>query len=291
MAAAPAASFNLSEPAPGIFVHTGQQVALEAPGHDDIANIGFIVGSRCVAVIDTGGSVRIGRALRAAVRQHTQIPICYVINSHVHFDHVLGNAAFAADHPAFVGSAALAPAIARNRQFFVSHYGDELDPAAPPAQQIIAPDRLVARQLRLDLGKRPLILRAWPVAHSDCDLTVFDVRSGTLWTGDLLVRGRLPAVDGSVPGWLAVIDELARRPVRLAIPGHGELTGDLAAALIPERRYLRALATDVRSELRQGRSLQEALGHVAIAERPNWLLWDDAHPRNVVRTYEALEWQ
>ena len=90
------------ELAPGVFVHLGQQLALDAPGHDDIANIGFIVGSKCVAVIDTGGSVRIGRALRSAVRLRTARPICYVINTHVHFDHVLGNAAFREEERRFL---------------------------------------------------------------------------------------------------------------------------------------------------------------------------------------------
>ena len=76
--------------APGVYVHEGKQLPLDAPGHDDIANLGFVVGQRCVAVIDTGGSVRIGRALRAAVRARTPLPVCYVIDTHVHVDHVLG---------------------------------------------------------------------------------------------------------------------------------------------------------------------------------------------------------
>ena len=105
------ATLAVDELAPGVYVHRGAQVSLDAPGHDDIANIGFIVGSRCVAVIDTGGSVRIGRALRAAVRRHTALPICYVINTHVHVDHVLGNWAFKDDRASFVGHAALAQAI------------------------------------------------------------------------------------------------------------------------------------------------------------------------------------
>lgn len=290
-AALPGPSFDLVEPAPGVFVHIGQQVGLQAPGHDDIANIGFVVGSRCVAVVDTGGSVNIGRALRTALRQRTQSPVCFVINTHVHFDHVLGNAAFAPEHPHYVGSAALPAAMARNREFFLSHYRDALDPGIAAEAQIIAPDLLVARQLTLDLGGRRLLLRAWPIAHTDCDLTVFDEHSGTLWTGDLLFLGRLPAVDGSVSGWLAVIDELARQRVRLAIPGHGGPTAAWPSALAPERRYLRSLETDVRSALARGDPLQEAIEHVASGERSHWLLWNEVHPRNVVRTYEALEWQ
>jgi quinoprotein relay system zinc metallohydrolase 2 len=282
--------FALQEVAPGVFVHFGHALPLDAPGHDDIANIGFVVGEKCVAVIDTGGSTSIGRALRAAIRARTQRPICYLVNTHVHVDHVLGNFAFKADHPSFVGHAALPDAIARSRLYFMTQYASDLD-QPPSAEQIIAPDRLVQAALELDLGGRHLNLRAWPKAHTDCDLTVLDEKSGTLWTGDLLFRDRLPAVDGDVGGWLAVIDDLARLKIQRAVPGHGPLTSDLAAALVPERRYLRALLDGVQDEIKLGKSMQDAIEHVAEAERPQWLLWDSTHPRNVARVYQQLEWQ
>lgn len=284
------AAFELQQVADGDFVHFGHNVELDAPGHDDIANIGFIVGKRCVAVIDTGGSMRIGRALLSAIQQRTRKPICYVINTHVHVDHVLGNAAFSASHASFVGHAMLAEAIARNRSYFLQHYPGDLDAPARP-EQIIGPDVRVQERLELDLGGRKLELRAWPVAHTDCDLTVLDETSHTLWTGDLLFRKRLPAVDGDVGGWLAVIDEIARIPVRSAVPGHGPLATDLNAALDPQRRYLRALRDGVRSALDQGQSLPEAIDGVAAEEKPRWLLWDSTHPRNVTRVYEQFEWK
>jgi quinoprotein relay system zinc metallohydrolase 2 len=276
--------------APGVFMHLGQQLALDAPGHDDIANIGFIVGSRCVAVIDAGGSMRIGRALRSAIRQRTARPICYVINTHVHVDHVLGNAAFRQDRPSFVGHWALATAMERSRDFFLHNYAEDLDQPAD-AGQIIGPDRTVQQSLELDLGGRQLRLQSWPTAHTDCDLTVLDERSGTLWAGDLLFRDRLPAVDGSVSGWLAVIDQLALLQVQRTVPGHGPVTTDLPAALDAERRYLHALLDGVREQLAQGGSMQQAIAQVATAEKPHWLLWDSTHARNVARVYEQLEWE
>jgi quinoprotein relay system zinc metallohydrolase 2 len=282
-------NFNLSEPAPGVFVHLGNPLALDAPGHDDIANIGFITGEKCVAVVDTGGSVRVGRELREAVRKHTSLPICYVINTHVHVDHVLGNAAFSGDGPTFAGNAALPAAMARSRDFFVKQYADDMDSPASAAQ-VIGPDRLVEHELTLDLGDRPLVLRAWPKAHTDCDLTIFDARTGTLWTGDLLFRDRLPALDGSIKGWLAVLDQLAQLKAKLAIPGHGPLARSLASAIVPERRYLQALMDGVRGEIAAGKPMEDAIQHVAAAEKSRWLLWDEVHPHNVVRAYEELEW-
>jgi len=285
-----ASALHVQQVAPGVFVHWGQQLGLDAPGHDDIANIGFIVGKRCVAVIDTGGSVRIGRALLAAVRRQTQNPICYVINTHVHVDHVLGNAVFVPTGASFVGHAALPAAIARSRPYFLQHYAADLD-APATAAQIIAPDRLVQDLLDLDLGERRLHLRAWPTAHTDCDLTVLDEVTATLWTGDLLFVQRLPAVDGDTQGWLTVIDELARIPVARAVPGHGPLATDLGAALAPERRYLTSLLVGTRSAVDSGQSLPDAIRQVAASERSGWLLWDETHARNVTRVYEHLEWQ
>ena len=290
--AAAAPAFAVDQVAPGVFVHVGKQLALDAPGHDDIANIGFIVGSRCIAVVDTGGSVRTGRALRAAVRQHSALPICYVINTHVHVDHVLGNAAFRDDKPQFVGHARLGSALARSRDFLLREYAGDFDaPAA--AGQIVAPDLEVADTTELDLGDRKLTLRAWPPAHTDCDLTVFDQASGTLWTGDLLFRERIPVLDASVSGWLDAIDELGKIPARTVVPGHGKVGHDLAAALAPERRYLRALVDAVRADLAEGKSLNDAVVALQVdsAEKSHWLLWDSAHAHNVARVYQELEWQ
>lgn len=284
--------FNLRQLAPGLFVHQGRQVALDAAGHDDIANLGFIVGARCVAIIDTGGSVSMGRRLRAAVLQHTHVPICYVINTHVHVDHLLGNAAFRADHPQFVGHAALPEAVADSRQFFLSHYPSDFD-APAGADQIMGPDTLVqpSHERLLDLGGRVLHLRAWPKAHTDCDLSVYDERSAILWSGDLLFRDRIPALDGSVRGWLAAIDALAAMRVAWVVPGHGPATQNLAHALASERSYLQALVDGVSAELAQGKPVQDAIQQVGLEQRTHWLLWDSAHAHNVIRVYEELQWE
>lgn len=290
VAGAAADAFPVSAVAPGVFVHEGKPLALDAPGHDDIANLGFVVGTKCVAVIDTGGSVRTGRALRAAIRERTALPICYVIDTHVHVDHVLGNVAFRGDKPHFVGHALLGAALARSRELFLRAYPADFD-APPSADQIIAPDLVVTDTLDLDLGGRQLQLRAWPRAHTDCDLTVVDTASGTLFAGDLLFRGRIPALDGSVVGWLGAIDALAKMEVRHVVPGHGPPASELNAAWAPERRYLQVLADGVRAAIAKGEPMSAAITRIGAAEKPHWLLWDTAHAHNVARAYQELEWE
>jgi quinoprotein relay system zinc metallohydrolase 2 len=283
------ATLDVSEISPGVFVHRGHDVALDAPGHDDIANIGFIVGTRCVAVVDTGGSVRTGRALRGAIGARTKLPVCYVIDTHVHVDHVLGNFAFAADKPHFVGSARLAAAVAASRAYFVEHYAGDFDGDASGGQ-VIAPDEPVADTRDIDLGGRVLHLRAWPNAHTDSDLTVL-VDDKVLWTGDLVFRERVPALDGSLVGWLAALSELAAIKAGWIVPGHGEPTRDLAAAIAEEKHYLDAIARGVRAELDAGQPIEHAMQHVAQDEKSRWKLFDTANAGNVSRAYRELEWQ
>ena len=125
----------------------------------------------------------------------------------------------------------LAAALDRSRDFFVKTYGADL-PDPPSDAQIIAPRRTVALDADavLELGGRRLTVRAWPTAHTDCDVSVYDSASRTLFTGDLVFVQRTPALDGSILGWLKVLDALASARVAHVVPGHGPAGSELQPA-------------------------------------------------------------
>ncbi|NIQ14496.1 MAG: MBL fold metallo-hydrolase, partial [Candidatus Dadabacteria bacterium] len=54
--------------------------------------------------------------------------VCYVINTHIHFDHVLGNKAFEHGETKFVGHKNLQEAIEANRGFFLQEFAGDLGP-------------------------------------------------------------------------------------------------------------------------------------------------------------------
>ena len=281
---------EVTEIAPSLFVHHGVTALMTRENDGAIANIGFIIGESAVAVIDTGGSVREGQRLLAAIRVHTDKPIRYVINTHGHPDHVFGSAAFLSDGTVFVGHRNLPRALATRWQFYIEAFRRIMGDQLLDEVRMIPPTLLIDGTVTLDLGSRTLTLRAWPTAHSDNDLSVLDEETKTLFAGDLVFLTHTPVLDGSIRGWLRVIDELSTLPARRVIPGHGPVS-EWPAALTDQRRYLETLASDVRVLVARGEPITVAADTAAASERARWQLFDDYNARNATTAFSEIEWE
>jgi quinoprotein relay system zinc metallohydrolase 2 len=280
---------SITEVAPGIYVHFGVHEAPDTRNHGAIANIGFIVGDRCIAVIDTGGNPEQGKALKNAIKHTSNKPICYVINTHVHPDHIYGNSVFKEAGVQFVGHEKLARAMAARGPFYIAKAKDLLGIDLTP-KDIVPPDMLVSHQTDIDLGGRVLKLTAHPAAHTDNDLTVYDPLTETLWVADLLFIEHLPVIDGSLKGWLGILDELERQSFKRVIPGHGPLVTDWPQSMQPEKQYLQMLLTEIKATIKEGGYLEQALETVGYTAKPHWKLFDEFHRKNISTAFAELEW-
>jgi len=277
------------EVAPGVHIRRGVDEDATQANRDAIANIGFITGRDAVLVTDSGGCLADGLALRAAIRAHTGKPIRYVVLSHIHPDHIFGAGAFLPDNPIFIGHANLPQSMAARGAFYQTHLDNIIGPQK--SGPLVRPTLTVATTQTIDLGDRPLTLTAHAPAHTSTDLSLFDHATGTLLPADLLFVGRIPSLDGSLTGWIAELAALSKLNCARAIPGHGPVQVDFAAAAAPLNRYLTTLRDQTRAAIVAGQGMATATTTVAQSERGKWKLFDDYNPRNVTEAYKELEWE
>jgi quinoprotein relay system zinc metallohydrolase 2 len=273
------------------YAHFGAIALATAENAGDTANLGIVVGRDAAAVIDTGGSVAVGRALLAAVRTVTDKPLRYIINTHEHPDHIFGNAAFSGIGATFVGHHDLAASLKAHGPFYLHSFRPVLGDDAISQVRLVPPTLLVDDTMELDLGGRTLLLTAWQSpAHSDCDLTVLDERTHTLFAGDLVFLDHVPVIDGSLKVWLTLLPRLATLPAEQVVPGHGQRIAPWPQALDDERRYLLSVQADARRLIDAGVPLAEAVPRIGQSERTSWRLFDEYNPRNATTAFSELEW-
>ncbi|MDQ4037880.1 MAG: MBL fold metallo-hydrolase [Actinomycetota bacterium] len=218
-------------------------------------NCGLVVGDDACLVIDT--RLHLGEAadLIGAIRMITRHPWT-VVNTHAHWDHCFGNAAFrpaqiwghvnAAADLATSGELQRVAAVQLARAAGWEDVAQWID-AAP----IDPPDRLVDDYAELIIGGRGIDLRFLGRGHTDGDLVV-EIDCGSidsvLFAGDLVEEGNPPGFDDAYPfDWAATLGRmhgLARGPV---VPGHGAVVdADFVAA---QRADLLALENVIRETL------------------------------------------
>ena len=205
--------------APG-FVEVADRVfVLRHPVLD--VNVTLVPGDSAALLVDTLATAAQARELAAAVAAVTAARLL-VVNTHHHFDHCFGNAAFG-DAPVYAHPEAIARLAGTDpadvwREWASTH--PSLDGLR--TTDIRMPDRPVVHRAVLDLGGRSAVLCHPGRGHTAGDLIVHVPDAGLVVAGDLVEESGPPQFDDAYPlEWpdaLAAI--LALRPA-VVVPGHG----------------------------------------------------------------------
>ena len=224
-------SLNVAD---GVYVFAGRTENFSRDNGGNIVNTGFIVGSSGIIVIDTGPSRLYGEQQRAAIERVSPLPIAQVYITHAHPDHFLGNQAYPAN---LIAALPLTNAAIRKNGEALSDNLYRLVGGWMSGTQIEVPAVDAAAGAVTIAGRRLRLIASG--GHTDSDLMVFDEKSKTLFTGDLVFFQRaLTTPNADVPRWLATLDEIDRIDFKTLVPGHGPVLHD-RAGVAQTRDYLR----------------------------------------------------
>jgi cyclase len=176
-------------------------------------NVGLSVGSDGVAMIDNGVSGVI-EILKAEIAKITKQPIDYMINTHIHGDHIGNNQVFGEDGAKIVSHENLRASLIKDEK--------NSGPASFPVLTF-------SDQMTVHLNGDAAQISHFDHAHTDGDAVVYFKKNNVLHTGDIMFNNIFPYIDGSnggsVDGVIRALEGIATmiNDETKVIPGHGAL--------------------------------------------------------------------
>lgn len=237
----------------------------EAPSKENQGfrmNLGFVVGTEAVAVIDSGYTPDMARAMVREIRAVTTLPIRYVINTNSQPHRIMGNEVFRQKGARIVAATEAAERMQNEGNAFGDSIAKLLElPAALAGPG--GPELTIEANghKTLELGGH-VTLSVTPVgrAHTRGSLIVQVDPDQTVFAGDVLYGGRLLAVlpDSHVGEWIAAFERLRDLDAAVFVPGHGR-PGPLADFEHPTYAYLSALKTHMDQAVEDGTDIGDAM--------------------------------
>jgi cyclase len=190
------------------------------------SNAGIVIGSKGVLVVDALASSKEAQRLISDIMRVTDKPIRYLVDTHSHFDHTLGNADFAAMGAVIVAhencgdnmKASLPRVIAGAKTYGMT---DEEAKAIKPAY----PNASFGSRMRINLGGVTAELIYFAPSHTNDSIVVFVPEDHVAFAGDILFTGYYPFMgEADVEGWVRSLNELSLLDAEKIVPGHGPVS-------------------------------------------------------------------
>jgi cyclase len=260
--------FTLHEVGSGVWAAIDNPAAQKARAG---ANAGFVIGSDGVLVVDTFENPAAAQELLNQIRQKTNLPVRFVVNTHYHLDHVAGNNIFAA-----AGATILAQDNVRswerteNKKFF----GAKITPEQTQMVESLSLPSITYRDgVDLYLGTREVFVRSFP-GHTGGDSAIYIPDANVVFCGDLFWNHTLPnLIDASTKPWIETLDSMIQHhPAATLVPGHGEVGH--VQDVSDFRGYLSDLRTDVAQAQAAGKSGDALTDAVLLEMKQKYGSWD-----------------
>jgi len=270
----------------GVYCFFGKLEPIEKQNAGNVVNSCFVQTKEGFVVIDSGPTFSYAAQAYEQMQKIATLPVKYVINTHIHDDHWLGNSFYKSKGALLIGPRTYEENIVVGMETRIQRIlGKELFGKT----KIVKLDTIVDNNLTLSLGKEKFEMKQIEdVAHTKGDLVVYVTSKKSLFVGDLVFSGRLTSLrDGSILGSLRALDKIDAYHAEHVIGGHGYVTD--ANATKEFRAYLSEVKSEVLKAIDDDVGMEEIVKKVSMLAYKKMKLYDVLHARTVVDAYRELE--
>ena len=290
-----AVQLELEKLADGVYAFYPTDAKEKNPkGYPVATSGGFVVGDNEVLVIESMVNKRLAKQVMGFVKNITDKPIRYVVNTSYHGDHSYGNYVFPKTAEIIQHSKTKAfmdnkEAFEADKKFMTQYFG-----ANRGIEDVVSrtADIIVDEKKTIDLGNKKVEIMHLGFAQTEGDLFVWIPENKVFWTGNPVVASppALPwLLDGKHEEVLATMKKVRSflPDDAVVVPGHGVPVEPKDLEFII--RYLETLHQEVKNAVKKGMTLEQAQKSITMQEFQGYALWGWVHSGvNVPNTYKEL---
>ncbi|SHO80997.1 beta lactamase precursor [hydrothermal vent metagenome] len=238
-------------------------------------------------VMDTGPSYEYAKQTYKAMSKIAQLPVKFVVNSHEHDDHWLGNDFYKKKFNAtLIGPESIN---VNYKDGDKTRMYNILPENAIKGTHIIDLDKIVKKTMTLNFGGEEFTIIPMDVrAHTGDDVFIYMPKRKVLFAGDLVMNGRITSGrDGSVMGQLKALAIMKKLDWKVLIPGHGFITD--ATAMDEANLYFKLTKERVLKAIEEGVDATEINEVVKLIEFKDKAMYDILNAHNIGFAFDELE--
>jgi glyoxylase-like metal-dependent hydrolase (beta-lactamase superfamily II) len=237
------------------------------------AAAGFIVTAQGVVVVDSSNSPINARDLLYEIRQRTDLPIRFVINTSSAPDHMLGNEVFTDEQATLISTKTAQQEMQQYRRDLADRMRGEQGwklQARMRGFHITPSTQTFDGEMTLNLGGQEI--RMASMMHSGVsleDAIVYLPSAKVLFLGELFDNQYFPRVGSrDIHRWIEVLRKVEGWDVDIYVPGHG--APGTKKDLVDFRKFLEWTVAQVEMRLKQGKTPEEVLKALWLPKTYNW---------------------
>lgn len=250
----------------------------------NIANSAFIETPKGIIVIDTGSSYYYGKQMIKAIKRISNKKIKYVINTHHHPDHFLGNSAF--KNATIFSTQFTADEIKTNGNLYIENLVNIIrEPMSHTKVKNV--DKVLTKKVISFDGYRLNLY--YEKGHTEDDLVIYDGNTKTLYISDLIFNHRaLATPHADLEKWINTLKQLQNIDFKVCVPGHG-VAFKTKKPFIDNIKYLQFLQERLKYGLENGLDIYEILALKVPEDIKGFSMFKEEFERSIINLYNKQE--